>query len=77
MRITPPNNGAAPNRRLRPGLVPSSLALFRSQIPAVGELGRSLRRGHAGWVEQEATEATEEKGADSLFSQFPPVDLAA
>ena len=33
--------------------------------------------GHAGWFEQEATEATEEKGAVSLFSQFPPVDLAA
>src|ERR671922_1752852 len=33
-------NGAAPNRRLRLGLVPSSWALFGSQVPAVGELGR-------------------------------------
>ena len=40
VRITSPNNGAAPNRRLRSGLVPSSWAPFGSQVPAVGELGR-------------------------------------
>src|SRR5207302_8457931 len=37
-------NGAAPNRRMRFGLVPRSLGFFMSQGSTVGELGRSLRR---------------------------------
>jgi len=35
-----PNNGAAPNRRLRLGYVPWSLSAFMRQVSAVGEVGR-------------------------------------
>src|SRR5207237_4582149 len=37
---TSPNQGAAPNRRLRLGLVPWSFGFSKSQGSAVGELGR-------------------------------------
>ncbi len=40
MRRTSPNNGAAPNRRLRLGLVPWSFETLTSQGSAVGELYR-------------------------------------
>src|SRR6266581_876855 len=42
---TLPNNGAAPNRRLRLGFVPWSLSGFMRQVSAVGELGRSAGSG--------------------------------
>jgi hypothetical protein len=40
MRITSPNKGAAPNRRLRLGLVPWSFESLMSQGSAIGELRR-------------------------------------
>jgi hypothetical protein len=41
------NKGAAPNRRLRLGLVPWSFVLLTSQGSAVGELHRSAQQTHA------------------------------
>ena len=45
MNLGLPNNGAAPNRRLRYGPVPWSFGFFRSPGSAVGELGRSAGSG--------------------------------
>src|SRR6266516_3702609 len=58
MQNTSPNKGAAPNRRLRLGLMPWSFGTLTSQGSAVGELDRSAA-SNAGGVEQEPTEGTE------------------
>ena len=46
MTIVTQNKGAAPNRRLRLGLLPWSFGFSKSQGSAVGELGRSASFEH-------------------------------
>ena len=45
MNLGLPNDGAAPNRRLRFGTAPWSFGFFMSPGSAVGELGRSAGSG--------------------------------